>query len=418
MTSEAGEGAFLESTGLESTGLEGMGFDGIICIGGEDWWYHNRGHFDFQIMRRLARNRPVLFVNSIAVRMPSLKEKGQFAARIGRKLKSLARGLVHVENNFWVFSPVCAPGPAGEKLTRWALGPQIRLAARRAGIRRPLLWIHCPAGAPLSNEIPHVALVLQRTDRFEAFPEADPEIVGAHIAKLKNEADLVVYCNPVLMAQEQGQVRRQLLITHGVDLETFIAAGRARAPGPADVAIMRRPRVGFIGGIDAHTFDPPLFVNVARRLPEVEFALIVGCSLPEGWCPSPDVKLLGRKPYELIANYMSAMDVLIMPWNDSDWIKACNPIKLKEYLAVGRPVVTTDFPALQKYRDLVRVAQGPRAFADAIRAALQEPYDPEKARARISSEGWDAKADYLGEALEDLVTELHGAQDQQHRPAA
>lgn len=52
-----------------------LGFDGIICIGGEDWWYHNRGHFDFQMMRRLGKHWPVLFVNSLAVRMPSLAEK-------------------------------------------------------------------------------------------------------------------------------------------------------------------------------------------------------------------------------------------------------------------------------------------------------------------------------------------------------
>ena len=105
-----------------------MPFDGIICIGGEDWWYHNRGHFDFQIMRRLAEDWPVLFVNSLAVRMPSLKEKSQFAARIGRKLKSLARGLVRVENNFWVFSPASVPGPTGQKLSSWALAPQIKIA--------------------------------------------------------------------------------------------------------------------------------------------------------------------------------------------------------------------------------------------------------------------------------------------------
>ncbi|MEZ5898158.1 MAG: glycosyltransferase [Hyphomicrobiaceae bacterium] len=394
------------------------GFDGIICIGGEDWWYHNRGHFDFQIMRRLAKNRPVLFVNSIAVRMPSLKEKSQFASRIGRKLKSLARGLVHVEDNFWVFSPFSAPGPSGEKLTRWALAPQIKLAATRAGIHRPLLWIHCPAGATLADEISHAALVLQRTDRFEAFPEADPQIVGAQIAKLKAEADLVVYCNPELMAQEQGEVKRQLLVTHGVDLETFVTAGRSRAPGPADVAFMRRPRVGFIGGIDAHTFDPPLFVSTARRLPEFEFALIGGCSLPEGWCDLPNVKLLGRRPYDAIASYMAAMDVLIMPWNNSEWIKACNPIKLKEYLAVGRPVVTTDFPALEKYRDLVHVAQGPSAFAKAIRNAYEQRYDADKARARVATEGWDAKASALQDALEGLVSELDMDPLNQQRTAA
>ena len=97
------------------------------------------------------------------------------------------------------------------------------------------------------------------------------------------------------MAQEQGDVRRQLLITHGVDLDMFIAAGNSRAPGPADIAVLKRPRVGFIGGIDAHTFDPPLFLKVARALPDVNFVLVGGCSLPEGWCPLPNVTFAGSQ---------------------------------------------------------------------------------------------------------------------------
>ena len=397
--------------GMMGQDVDGAGFDGIICIGGEDWWYHNRGHFDFQMMRRLARHQPVLFVNSLAVRMPSLAEKSQFAARFGRKFKSLARGLVNVENQFWVFSPVSIPGPAGQKLSSWALAPQIKLAARRAGIKRPLLWMHCPAGASLISEIPHAALVLQRTDRFEAFPEADPAVVGAQIADLKAAADLVVYCNAVLMAQEQSQVSRQILMTHGVDFEAFVAAGTSNASGPDDVRSLKRPRAGFIGGIDSHTFDPDLFVSVAGMLPGVEFVMVGGCSLPEGWCPHANVHMLGRKPYEDVAHYMAAMDVLIMPWNNSEWIQACNPIKLKEYLATGRPVVTTDFPALGRYRDLVHVANDASTFATAIRWALDEPYDAEKARARVATEGWDAKAEFLGEALADLVCELEsGAQ--------
>lgn len=374
-------------------------FDGIICIGGEDWWYHNRGHFDFQIMRRLARDMPVLFVNSLAVRMPSLKEKSQFAAKVGRKLKSLARGIVRIENNFWVFSPASVPGPTGQKLSGWALAPQIKLAAWRAGIRRPLLWVHCPAGAALVDQIPHVALAMQRTDRFEAFPEADPDVVGAQIRALKARADVAVYCNPVLMDEERDEVKAQVLITHGVDLERFVAAGMMVANRPADVAALGRPRVGFIGGIDAHTFGPELFLATAARLPDVQFAMIGGCSLPEGWCRLENVTFLGRKPYDEVADYMAAMDVLIMPWNDSPWIKACNPVKLKEYLAVGRPVVTTDFPALDGYRDLVRTAATPEAFAAAIRSALSLPYDGDAARARIAGESWDAKAAELKAAL-------------------
>src|SRR5512137_1637352 len=153
-------------------------YDGIICIGGSDWWYHNRGHFDFQVMRRFARTMPVLFVNSLGVRMPGAANPGQFAGKIQRKLKSLARGVVNVENNFWVFSPFSIPGETGKKISGFALAPQIRLAAHRAGITKPLLWMHCPAGADLTDTLKPVGIVMQRTDRFEAFPEGDPVLLS------------------------------------------------------------------------------------------------------------------------------------------------------------------------------------------------------------------------------------------------
>lgn len=391
-------------------------FDGIICIGGEDWWYHNRGHFDFQIMRRLARKWPVLFVNSLGVRVPSLKDNKLFIERIGRKLKSLSRGLVNVENNFWVFSPFAIPGGAGQKLSGWALAPQIRLAAARAGIRRPLLWVHCPAGAVLVDQIESVAVVMQRTDRFEAFPEADPTVVERQIAQLKSRADLVVYAAPHLMAEEAGSVARQLLITHGADVERFVAAD-VSATEPHDVAGLGRPRVGFIGGIDAHTFDPALFNEVARNLSDVNFVMIGGCSLEDGWCPHPNVHLLGRKPYDEVASYMAACDCLIMPWNRSDWIKACNPIKLKEYLAVGRPVVTTDFDALEGWRDLVGVAHDAQQFAALIRRAISTPYDATIARQRVAAETWDAKAELLARSLVELVEPGTVTPDQRLRAA-
>ena len=391
-------------------------FDGVICIGGEDWWYHNRGHFDFQIMRRLARQWPVLFVNSLGVRMPSLTHDRHFAARIGRKLKSLSRGAVNVENRFWVFSPLMVPGATGQRLSDWALAPQIWLAARKAGIRRPLLWVHCPAGAPLRDRLAHEALFMQRTDRFEAFPEGDPAVLGRQIAQLKATADVAVYAAPALMAEETVEVCRPLLVTHGVDLETFTAAGRSGGPAPADVAPIKGPRIGFIGGIDAHTFDPPLFLDVARRMPDCNFVMIGGCSLPEGWCSLPNVHLLGRKPYAQVAGYMAAMDALIMPWNNSAWIKACNPIKLKEYLAVGRPVVTTPFDALEGWHHLVRVAHDGESFAAAIRAGLSEPVPAAAAAARLEVETWDAKADLVRGAIANLGLVFDDARDT-HRSA-
>jgi glycosyltransferase involved in cell wall biosynthesis len=378
-------------------------FDGIVCIGGEDWWYHNRGHFDFQIMRRLAAQCPVLFVNSLGVRMPSLGDKSLFAERIWRKLKSLSRGVVRAESNFWVYSPLSVPGPMGRILSGWALAPQIRRAAARAGIRRPVVWMHCPAGASLLGSLNAVATIFQRTDRFEAFPEGNPEELSAQVTALQRAADLTVYAASHLMDEERRLARRQLLVTHGVDFDAFAEAGRRKGGEPLDVRGIARPRAGFIGGIDHHTFDPELFLGVARRLPNVQFVMIGSCSLSEGWCRLSNVTFLGRKPYEMVRHYMAAMDVLIMPWNKSEWIKACNPIKLKEYLAVGRPVVTTDFPALEGWRDLVSVAATADDFAAAIEKAMTVPmFDAEKLRNRVSAEDWDRKAKCVAEAILDL----------------
>ena len=169
---------------------------------------------------------------------------------------------------------------------------------------------------------------------------------------------------------------------------------------PADIAHIARPRIGFIGGIDAHTFGIDLFLAVARALPQHRFVMVGGSSLPEGWCGLPNVHFTGRKPYDDVAGYMAAMDALIMPWNRSEWIKACNPIKLKEYMATGRPVVTTDFPALGEWRDLVRVADDPADFVRAIEDALaSRPGDHTDMLRRLSAETWDAKADEIRRAI-------------------
>ena len=392
-------------------------YDGIICVGGEDWWYHNRGHFDFQIMRRMAKDRPVLFINSLGVRMPSLSDKSLFMKRITRKLKSLKRGIVNVENNFWVFSPLNIPGKTGRTISEQTLAPQIKLAARYAGIKKPLLWMHCPAGAHLVKSLAPVATVMQRTDRFEAFTEITDDSVSKAVAELKSDADLVVYCNEELRREEEADVKSSCLITHGVDYERFSNAAissneisssehsanaHLQVNRPKEMQHINGPLIGFIGGIDHHSFDPDLFLQTAQRLPNCQFILVGNCSLEQDWCTLPNVHLLGQKPYDQVADYMAACDTLIMPWNKSDWINACNPIKLKEYLATGRPVVSRDIPALAPYRDLVRTAEDADTFASAIADSLLYPGDPKQAQMAVKDETWEAKVEQLNTHLLEI----------------
>lgn len=366
-------------------------FDGVVCFGGEDWWYHNRGHFDMQMMRELSRVAPVLYVNSIGMRVPKVGEGRMFLRRVVRKLKSFRRGFVRVRPGFAVLSPISVPGRLGTALSRRLLVGQVRRAARRMGIRRPLVWIACPPGVNAIDGLDPVAVVYQRTDRFEAFAGVDRALISGYDRALKARADLTIYCSRSLHAEESAQLRASHFTDHGVDYSVFASAGLDPVE-PEPLRGLPRPRVGFVGGIDIHTFDPPLFLEVARSLPEVCFVMVGACSLPEDWCTLEHVRFIGRVPYDEVASYMAACDVLIMPWNNSEWIRACNPVKLKEYLAIGRPVVSTPFDELEHYAGLVRVAHDAPSFAAKVRESLAAPHDPAPGRRRVERETWEAKA--------------------------
>ena len=169
------------------------------------------------------------------------------------------------------------------------------------------------------------------------------------------------------------------------------------------------PRAGFVGGIDNQTFDPELFKNVVSALPDVHFVLVGGSTLGKDWLDAPNVHHLGRKDYENVWRYPGHCEVLIMPWARTKWIEGCNPIKLKEYLATGRPIVTTPFAELRHYKGLVRVATDARSFAAEIRNAIKDSWvGAEQRRDRVRPESWTNRADKLIDALGAMKPQLSG----------
>ena len=411
LLTEGGSGLCLrpEDRSCKTSRTDTAELHSVICFGGEDWWYHNRGHFDMQLMRRFARSATTVYVNSIVMQKPGLLQGKKFLRRLIRKAGSIFTGLKQTDAGFWVYSPVSLPVfhlPVLKKLNENLLTFQFHLLKRRLKLRKPLVWVACPVACNVALKMKPEKLVYQRTDRYEEFPNVDAETVKACDRKLKTCADLTVFASTDLYNAERHQCNRAILLDHGVDYELF-ARAHTDPLRPEDINSVPGPIVGFYGSFAQHTTDLGLLKKVTELLPHRSFVFI-----GDRWqqCDQltnkQNVWTLGPKPYEQIHHYGKCFDVAIMPWKHNSWIQACNPVKLKEYLALGKPIVSTPFAELNNYRQFVYEAQTAEAFAQAIEKALDEnsPRKVADRRAKVKDHTWDNKARLVLDCLVNRTT--------------
>ena len=139
------------STAELDFGLRG---ESIICFAGEDWWYHHP-HSKNHILKRLARQNRVLFINSITMGLPSVSNP-DFLLKIRRKLGSYLRWLRRVPEGLYVMTPICVPlygWSFARLINRWLLAVQIRLVMLLCGMRKPILWVAIPSAADVVDAL-------------------------------------------------------------------------------------------------------------------------------------------------------------------------------------------------------------------------------------------------------------------------
>ncbi|MCR9244247.1 MAG: hypothetical protein NXI31_04390 [bacterium] len=366
----------------------------IICFCGQDWWYHNRAHSDFQLMTRAAKHRKVLLVNSIGMRMPMPGRSPLPFKRIWRKLKSMLR---HVRRplpdapNYTVMTPVLFPFYGSEKARAFnarSIRRQVERVAKKAGIVDPHIIVTVPTAWEVAREMSRTSLVYNRSDKHSAFGEADQGFIAQLERDLLTQSDGVLYSSRAFLDSERELTGdRAHFLDHGVDTKHFAARDRTNALVEQSC---KRPIVGFFGGLDDYVVDFDLLERVAVERPDYTLALIGDATLPmDRLTRHPNVVHLGFKPYAEIPHLGADFDVSIMPWLDNDWIRSCNPIKLKEYLSLGQEVVTTYFPEVEHYRDYVHLAQNGDEFLQRIDEVVQGARAPGDRDALLGSATWD-----------------------------
>lgn len=382
----------------------------IICFGGEDWWYHHP-HSKAHLMRKFARaGNKVIFVNSISMGLPSLGHK-DLLPRIKRKLGSYSKLARETEEGITVVSPASLPffgTAAARNVNRRAISAQINRLARSRGLSRPILWIAIPTAAEMIGAFDESAVVYQVSDKYDANTmdhATDPALIRRLHEQAIDAADLIFYSGRKLFNEATRGCERSYLLEQGVDFEHWRRVGDGTMAVAPEVADIPRPRIGYFGAIEPWLVDQELIKRAARERPEWQWIFIGNKSRGLEIEGLPNTHFLPPVAYAELPAYAAGFDVCVLPWETGQSFTSYgSAIKVREYLATGKPVVIAPLPEYEAMGDVLRIARSREEFLQLVADALREddPAAREKRQAAVAGGTWDDRAEFVSKLIERL----------------
>jgi len=356
------------------------------------------------LMRVLSRENKILWINSIANRMPTTSTKD--VSRIFKKLKSFTEPVREVEPNIFVLNPLAIPAygsAAVRNFNQRFLISQVKKAMRNLNFSRPVNFVFNPAAGLLAGKLGEDFLIYYCVDDYTAFTG-----VADGLKEIENElfrrADLVVVSAEKLFDDKKQFNKNTFVIRHGVDFNHFRKALDDETRIPDEIARLPRPIIGF-HGLLADWVDYDLIVKIAAHFENGSVVLIgkttVDAEKVIGKVQNlPNIHLLGRKPYADLPNYCKAFDVALNPFAISDLTLAANPLKVREYLAAGLEVVSTAIPEVE-IMNICRIGRSHDEFIREIEKAIENPRPKLDISETVRAESWEARVDELREIIEN-----------------
>lgn len=409
----------------------------VVLISSVEWGFLWQIPQEVSLRLAAAGNR-VLYVENTGVRSPSLQDAGRVAQRLRHWAGSVrSRGARRVAPGVSVVSPLVLP-PFGPPRRRFAnrqlLRLQIGRAARETGMRDPLVWTFLPTDTALDITsllaTPRSVVVYHCTADFSQLTPHARQLARSEVALLRL-SDLV-FANCSRLAEACARWNDDVhVLPPGVDLSAFPAEeggdvnAAADDPAAAHAAARvvarvpnapggdngwrppRRPVIGYVGGLHKHV-DFELLVEMARARPEWSWVL-VGPRQAEvnGLGSLPNVHLLGQRPHGDLARYIREMDVCLVPYLNNAATETVVPVKVNEYLAAGKPTVSTKLPAILEFNEkhgvLITADGRPDAFLRAVESALDSAGDRRlvaRRREVAALNEWHARLSAMSDLIE------------------
>lgn len=355
------------------------------------------------IMRLLAKRNRVLWVNSIGYRTPTLSKAD--VGRAFRKLFAAAKPVREAEPNLHVLSPLVIPAhhrPRVRAFNAFWLRAQVKRAMKRLNFRDPINWVFNPAAAPIANTLGEEAVIYYCVDEYTEFAGVEQQALARLEQNLLEQADLVLVSAERLYESKAKLNPHTVLVRHGVDYTHFRRALDPELPVPPEIASLPKPVLGFFGLI-APWVDVELLARLARHYSTGSLVMVGNVATDVSRLKDlPNVHMLGRKPYDALPAYCRGFDVALVPFEISKLTLNANPLKAREYLAAGLPVVSTDLPEIRALPEC-RVAADFEGFVREVDEALHDP-GPGAARGQsMRAESWEARLRTIEKHLMPLL---------------
>lgn len=372
----------------------------------DDWGRHP---FSCQhVMRHFLPGNRILWVNTIGMRLPRISLYD--VKRAAEKLRSWTNPApaAALPQGLHVVSPVMVPfAPLApvRAFNRHSVVRAVARASRALGLRNPILLATVPNAADYVGRCGESLVVYYCVDEFSVWPGMNlPDMVRRLEADLLRNADLVMAVSDELVARKSNGRTPTRLLTHGVDYDHFAAASPASAPElPEALRGLKGPVIGFYGLIDTH-LDVDLVAGLLAARPQWNVVLIGTRRIPlDALERFPNFLWLPAVPYEQLPGYAACFDVAVIPYVVNEHTCTANPLKLREYLATGRPVVATPMTEVLRFGDVVRVAATSADFVAAIEDELACPTPPGPRRQALAGETWADKALLVSGWIEEAL---------------
>jgi glycosyltransferase involved in cell wall biosynthesis len=368
-----------------------------IIIFGTDW---NRHPSTIQhVARCLAGSHQIFWVETVGLRAPSLSWHD--VRRSGQKLWDFAtfrrEGIASEHPNIEVLCPVTLPFTLSalvRRFNRWSVRRRLTRSVI-VGRNDVVLILTCPHQVDYIGLFGEVCSLYFCMDDYALWPGMNIHQIAEMERDMLEKVDGVVAVSDDLAARLGNHGRPVKVISQGVDVTHF--AIPPLNPGKTKSEIV------YFGMIDSRV-DQNLLLKVARAFPNVVIRLIGPIATETGLLREVNnIQIEPAVTYAKLPAAVSTADLFILPFTENPLTKSCTPLKLKEYLATGRPVISTWNPNVEQWREHLEIASSHDQFIAQLQRALEKRM-PKTANIRnlLKNETWDIKTSQLLEFAEQV----------------